>query len=195
MLFRGRLALLTTLFTTLLSGFAGGESTRFARKSTIFNERSGDKGTVTIPVLVLLAVLWAVVLVPPLLRAKAEQRIGLPDFTARLSVLAHRMGHRDAARPAMRPNSLPVYANPTRKRRRDVLIILGTAVVLTFLAASMSQIALIWLVQLFVDALTGGYVYLLLRMKRSAVERRAKVHYLPRRSSPTHLPARRTASF
>ena len=52
---------------------------------------------------------------------------------------------------------------------------------------------LFWLVQGFTDVLLVAYLALLLRMKQTASERRAKVHYLPAPPSAPALVLRRSS--
>jgi hypothetical protein len=66
-----------------------------------------------------------------------------------------------------------------QRRRRDVLLILGVGVLSSLLLAVFAGNPLFWLVQVFTDVLLVAYVALLVRMKNAALERRAKVHYLP----------------
>jgi hypothetical protein len=73
----------------------------------------------------------------------------------------------------------------TQKRRRDVLLVLGGLVAVTFLVAlvtrSMPAIAL----QLVADAALAGYVYLLVQYKHRAQGQRTKVRYLSAGSGET----------
>jgi hypothetical protein len=73
-----------------------------------------------------------------------------------------------------------------QRRRRDVLLILGVGVLSSLLLAVVAGNPLFWLVQGFTDVLLVAYLALLVRMKNAALERRAKVHYLP---APQPAPA------
>ncbi len=82
----------------------------------------------------------------------------------------------------------------SQRRRRDVLLLLGVAVFSTLLLAVFAGNPLFWLVQLFTDVLLAGYLVLLVRMKQTAMERRAKVHYLPTPPSAPSLVLRRSSA-
>jgi len=56
---------------------------------------------------------------------------------------------------------------PPQKRRRDILALLLAGVGLTFVLAVFTGVVALWLFHLLTDALLGGYVYLLLRMKQN----------------------------
>jgi hypothetical protein len=151
----------------------------------------------TIAVILILGILWIAVLVPPILRARGQQGHSgaVGDFTHRLTHVGRALGHRD--RSPGRRSSQGVYAPATpyahatgmsaqQKRRRDVLLVLGGAVAVTFLLAVVTRSTPI--IGLFVLALAalGGYVYLLLQYKQRAAERSAKVHYI---GAPRGVPA------
>ncbi|MGZ8762833.1 MAG: hypothetical protein ACXW2Y_05860 [Acidimicrobiia bacterium] len=161
-----------------------------------------------IPVLLILAVLWAAVLIPPLFKARTERRRGdsIGDFTHKLDVIG-RTGGYTAARPAppaqmsivgttgaprARVGAAPAGMTTAQRRRRDVLVGLLGAVAVTFVAALLTGSTMMWIVQFAMDALLVTYVVLLVRMRTLAMEQRVKVRYLPQ---PTpQLALRRTAS-
>jgi hypothetical protein len=89
-------------------------------------------------------------------------------------------------RPTGAVFGMPHASGMTRsqRRRRDVLLILGVGVLSSLLLAIVAGNSLFWLVQGFTDALLVGYMALLLRMKRTETQRRAKVHYLPGPAAP-----------
>jgi hypothetical protein len=145
-------------------------------------------------VLVILAVLWAVVLVPPLLRSRSEARRSdsVGDFNYRLGVLSKTGGHMRTAPRAPRQDpyaSAPRGMSRSQRRRRDVLLVLTFIAVLTAGTGS----SMLWAVQLFADALLVVYVLAIIRMRSLATDRRAKVAYLPNRARP-ELMLRRTGS-
>lgn len=152
-----------------------------------------------IPVLVILAVLWAVVLVPPLLRSRSEARRSdsVGDFTYRLGVLSKTGGHASAAprRPSGRPGPVPAPRGmtPAQRRRRDVLLTLTVAVMLTLGLAAGTGLTMVWALHLLVDALLVLYVLAIVRTRTVVSERRAKVAYLPNPGRPELL-LRRTGS-
>jgi hypothetical protein len=161
-----------------------------------------------IPVLLILAVLWAAVLIPPLFKARTERRHGdsIGDFTHKLGVIGRTGGF--TARRAAPPNPMsiagttgaprprigvaPTGMTAAQRRRRDVLVGLLAAVAVTVVAALVTGSTMMWVVQFGVDALLVTYVVLLVRMRSLATEQRVKVRYLPQ---PTpQLALRRTAS-
>ena len=161
-----------------------------------------------IPVLLILAVLWAAVLIPPLFKARSERRRGdsIGDFSYKLGVIGRTGGH-TASRPvppdpmsivgttgAPRPRIgvAPTGMTRAQRRRRDILVGLLGATVVTLVAALLTGSTTMWVVQLVADALLLTYVVLLVRMRSLAAEQRVKVRYLPQ---PTpQLALRRTAS-
>jgi len=156
----------------------------------------------TITVLLILAVLWAAVLVPPALRSRSEGRRGEtigplnyrlgsggPGSGRTLSSMFNRPaagpgGFRPAAFPpptagaarAGAPTQPSGEMTAAQKRRRDVLVGLLAAAGLTFVLAAFTGIIAVWLLHLLADALLGGYVYLLLQLKqRGSVGTRASL--------------------
>jgi hypothetical protein len=142
---------------------------------------------VAILVILVLAILWAAVLLPPILRSRSEAGDfpgGVGEF---LGKLRSGLGHgrqQDAGLPPLQPLMGPIGApatsapptgpvqasrpgamSPAQRRRRDVLIGLLAAAGLTFLLAFFAGSMTFWLLNLLADALLGGYVYLLLQLK------------------------------
>lgn len=164
------------------------------------------------PVLILLAIVWAIVLVPPLVRNRADLRPGssVSSFRQDLAVIG-----RASPTSTLRPPSLPSVGPRTpaarsgaplsgtpggraaaRKRRRDVLFTLGGVAGFTFLLALAFGGPMVML-HVVADLALAGYVYLLVQMRKLAEEQAVKVRYLasPAQSQPRHLVAvRRTAS-
>ena len=160
-------------------------------------------------VLLVLAAIWAAVLVPPYLqkRRATHPSSSVVDFHQQLAVL-QRTGRALGGAPlqegyAIRPQRpathapswpspsrmSPARATPARpdvlRRRRDVFATLTCAAGLTFVLA----VALggnVWLFHLLVDAALLGYVALLLHIKETRrTPARANVRYLP----PQHRPS------
>jgi hypothetical protein len=152
---------------------------------------------VTVVVLLILAVIWAAVLVPPWLQNRKESRPGdsIASFRQQLHVL-------ERAAPGYRPTSgtvtrladhrppvpTPVTAaSPrrpealrraeVRKRRRDVFLTLLGAVGLTFLLA-LAVGGPVWTLHLGVLILFAGYVGMLVKLQQQGAEREIKVRYL-----------------
>jgi hypothetical protein len=154
-----------------------------------------------IPVLLILAVLWAAVLVPPVLRSRSESRRGgVGDLHSRLGALNHRHSpagsmrarggraplrsvppvqaarSRASGRTARRPRPVPGAAaalpsgtmTPAQKRRRNVLVILiGAAIVSLGLAVLVNP--MLWIVQGVADVLLAVYLYLLVLRRRGSL--------------------------
>jgi len=138
---------------------------------------------VAILVILVLAVLWAAVLLPPILRSRNESGAspgGIGDFVGKLreglgqgrqsdSSLPPIMGPIGGPMPSMPVG--PVRSSggggmsPTQRRRRDILIGLMAGAGLTFVMAFLAGSMLFWVLNLLADALLGGYIYLLLQYK------------------------------
>jgi Flp pilus assembly protein TadB len=118
-----------------------------------------------IPVLLILAVLWAAVLVPPVLRSRSEsrRRDSVGDFTSQLSALSGQRARRDRSLHAV---GTPAPMSPAQKRRRDILIILAGAAMASLLLVVILRNPLLWSVQVLADVLLVVYLLLLVRFKR-----------------------------
>lgn len=161
----------------------------------------------TIVVLLVLAVIWGAVLVPPMLRARSESRPAdsIGNFRHQLSVL-RRTGPTVVA-PA-NPLRIPSYAAPTPaptyhmarsysrdgarrartlKRRRDVLFtlvaLMGTTLVLGLLPPFHALLGL----HLLCDLLFAGYVALLVQARNASAERDMKLRFLPATAQPDNV--------
>jgi len=160
-------------------------------------------------VLLILGAVWAAVLIPPALRARAEASPGdsIGHFHQQLNVLRRTGGYAPVpGRPASPAAGLapPASVLPTwspesmaKKRRRDILVtllgIMGTSLLLGLLPAFRGLLVL----HLVADVLCAGYVMLLLRFKRAAeIERARKVTRLRRETPPgvADLALRRAAA-
>jgi hypothetical protein len=162
--------------------------------------------------LLLLLVVWAAVLVPPWLRARAQRSpsSSIAGFNRRLSLLGARAG---AERPlpgfapplppipppafdSMIPLGLPLGLRQSEAQRRLMLILealliaLGCSLFLGLLPG------LHFFLVLFVLDLvaSAGYVALLVQWKRNRAERAEKVRSLPVRRVPAR-PVRSVPSF
>jgi hypothetical protein len=146
-----------------------------------------------IVVILVLAVLWAAVLVPPILRSRAESGAagGISDFFGRMREgLGHRAHGGDPALAPLQPIMGPVgpmrpvggppgaYSSapggpvhvpgamsPAQRRRRDVLVGLLGVVGITLVMALFSSGFAFWVLHLIADVLLFGYVYMLLQLK------------------------------
>jgi hypothetical protein len=160
-------------------------------------------------VLLILAIIWAAVLIPPALRARAEGRPAdsITAFHQQLAVL-RRAGPRSGrspngppprggvpqrhvalvdAPPVARPVARPPWNGArsisarrnARRRRRDVLMALLVAAGTTFVLGAVPALRMLWLVHVVADVLLIGYVALLVRQRNLATERALKVRLLP----------------
>jgi hypothetical protein len=163
----------------------------------------------TIVVLLILVGLWAAVLIPPALRARAE---GTPadsiiSFHRQLRVL-QRSGP-PGSEPASTPPTMPTRAVSggggsgsrhgvahhrvsmgriqAQKRRRQVVAGLLVAMGVTFLLGFIGPLRIMWLLHFVLDCLFGVYVALLIRRRNTIAEREMKLRFLPRapRVAPT----------
>jgi hypothetical protein len=146
-------------------------------------------------VLLILAVIWAAVLLPPYLQNRSESRPAdsISSFQRQLSVLERRSG---MINPALQREVREVraYATPipayrlsradAKKRRRDVFFTLAGAAGVTFFMAVLLG-GPVWGLHLLCDLLLAGYVVLLMQIQQRQLERAAKVRYLPNRSVRT----------
>ena len=149
-------------------------------------------------VLLILAVIWAAVLVPPMLRARAESSPvdSIGAFRRQLSVLqrtapapatgAHRIAPyfppagvqppAPVARTAER--ALRISRSRARQRRRQIFLGLAAAVPVSAAGALVSG-GIAWIMPVLVSALLITYVGLLVRARNLAAEREMKVRFLP----------------
>jgi hypothetical protein len=143
---------------------------------------------VTIAVILILGLIWAAVLIPPILRARASQphSDSVGDFHHKHRMLGHTNGsHRkryerrtSPTRPMFAPTSRgPGRQSATQKRRRDVLLILLGVCAGTLLLALLTRMPLLFAAHLVADIALGGYVYLLLQYKQRTAEQHSKVRY------------------
>ena len=144
-----------------------------------------------IVVILVLAVLWAAVLLPPILRARAEGggsgvAGGIAEVMSMFTSLADRLRGSEPDLAPVNPQFGPVGQigsvgtvrrpggmSPAQRRRRDVLIGLLCATGITLVMALFSGGNVVFVtLQLLTDLLLGGYVYLLLQFKRRDRARR-----------------------
>jgi hypothetical protein len=170
-------------------------------------------------VLLVLVVLWAAVLLPPILRSRtAGGHHGVSDFMDGLRSLGHRAGHlhrgpsfgppvlhgpvsgrpavsrsREPLAPPMAYRPMPGGISPMQQRRRNVLLVLGAAVAFTILFALFVRTPLAYLLLLVSMAALGGYCYLLVHFKHRGTVLRAapapRVYVTPGDDSEDEAPA------
>lgn len=155
-------------------------------------------------VLLILAGVWAAVLLPPYLRNRSDSRPSdsIVSFRQQLSTIEratpgsrHLRGANPLQpSPSLRPVPMRMSRASVRKRRRDILFTLLGAETITFalVVAGLGTVAL--LVFLAVTVLTIAYVALLVQVRKSATERNAKVRYLAQGNGEPTLILRRSAS-
>ncbi len=153
-------------------------------------------------VLVILAAVWTVVLVPPLVRKKRE---GRPDnsvasFRAQLSTLERATPKISLLKMAPGASFVPVpqavmNRAGAKRRRRDVLLsLLGSTVFSFLLLVAVGGTATVVLFLASASAL-GAYVFALRQVQLRSMEQIAKVRPLVPRHSPSPvLGLRRAAS-
>src|SRR5262249_9922997 len=107
---------------------------------TVFDNKGGRE-VLTLVVLVILAALWAVVLLPPLLRSRSvRQNDSIGDFNYRLDVLGKTNG---SLRPGMQGRATP--GERAAKRRREVMYVLLASVGVSGVGALSTNATLAWL--------------------------------------------------
>ena len=159
-------------------------------------------------VLLVLAVIWGAVLVPPALRARSESRPAdsIGNFRRQLSVLrrtgpsvvtpAHALR---VPRYAAEPVPMATLARPrpyspesarrarTLKRRRDVFHILLAAMGVTLVLGLLPPFRAVLGLHVLCDVLFVGYVALLIQARNAAAEREMKLRFLPATAQPDNV--------
>lgn len=147
-------------------------------------------------VLLVLAVIWAAVLVPPMWRNRAEGRPAdsIKQFHRHLRVLNGTEPH-GYSRTLTAQAGSPVITAPmtyrgstirstelrrrrSMERRRNVLFGLTGAALFTLFLAILS-VPMMLAAHLLIDALLAGYVALLANMRKIAADREMKLRYMP----------------
>ena len=118
-------------------------------------------------ILVGLGVLWAVVLLPPLVRRSGAPPVARPGRA--LVAVGGRAPSRHRGLPQA-ASSVPSSARDARRRRRDVLLALGGIATLTLMAA-MAVGSVLWMVHFLADVVLVGYAVMLTMRYQRAVER------------------------
>ena len=149
-------------------------------------------------IVVILAVMWTAVLVPPLLRSRSDGRPSnsIVDFRRQLTTLQRsapgalarvpvRVGGRPSgpyqapmvvsrAVPMARPGMISAAyggRSAMKRRRQNVLFTLGAAVVVTGMIGFGMGYRTMMLANVAADVLLGGYIYLLVQLRRVEEER------------------------
>ncbi len=161
----------------------------------------------------ILAVLWAAVLLPPLFRSRSERRRGnsISVFSSQLSTIGRTGGFRHrSSRPALpaaplsvlhppaaaahrarpgsgrlpAPTQVPRTSPAVQRRRRDVIAVLAISTLGSVLLAAVGGITALWALPALGAFLLGAYLVLLGRVSASSAERREKVRFLEPRTTP-----------
>lgn len=153
-------------------------------------DNKGGREVLTLVVLVILAALWAVVLLPPMLRSRAERaNDSIGDFNHRLDVLGRTNGAPRVAGARSRGSSRQRAA----KRRRDVLrTLLGTVCGLGLLAIA-THATIVWALFIMATLAFGAFCALWVWARSIEVERATKVRAMRRQPAPDWV-LRRAAS-
>jgi hypothetical protein len=167
----------------------GRSTTRSSSVVTVYDNKGGRE-VLTLVVLVILAALWAVVLLPPMLRSRAERaNDSIGDFNYRLDVLGRTNGALRAA--GAKPRVAP--GRRAAKRRRDVLrTLLGVVGGLGLLAMA-TNAAIVWVLFVVCALAFGAFCALWAWARSLHDERAAKVRSMQRRPAPDWV-LRRAAS-
>ncbi len=137
--------------------------------------------------LLVLAIAWAAVLLPPYLRKRRHARLGdsISLFNRHLSVLERTAptGSTSSslsplANGAAAPLPVPRSAIEAQQRRREVLAIMGAAILVSLAAAALIGGVFV-IVHVLIDVIALAYVGMLARLKRVHDERAQKVRTLP----------------
>ena len=132
-------------------------------------------------VLLILGIVWAVFLVPQVVRWRAEQTstdsVGV--FRDQISVLRRTTpgAPYGAAGQVMRAPTISM--STARRRRRDVLAGLLAGMVASLLVWFVTGSSMLLTLHLVLDGLCAVYVVMLARARALAAERELKVRYLP----------------
>ncbi len=124
-------------------------------------------------VFVVLGLIWAAVLVPPVLRARAERRAEFIDsFRAQMGALGSNRvrADREAVVGAARARRPPTV-NPV-KRRRDIVGGLLGALIGSLALGAIPSLRAVWVLHLFLLNLFIGYLALLAHQRRQVQVRR-----------------------
>jgi hypothetical protein len=148
-------------------------------------------------VLLILAVVWAIFLVPQLVRARAEKTPAdsIGAFRAQLSVLERATpavtGRRGASSPGHYGRQVAALRRQeAARRRRDVLTGLVVAMAATFLLGMLPAFRVLLPLHVALDVLFFAYIGMLARARAIATERETKVRRLHavRAPEPTAAP-------
>ncbi len=135
--------------------------------------------------LLVLAIAWAAVLLPPYLRKRRHARLGdsISLFNRHLSVL-ERTAPTGSTSASLSPmangaaSPLPRSAVEAQQRRREVLALMGAAALVSLAGAALIGGVFV-ILHVLIDVIALAYVGMLTRLKRVRDERAQKVRTLP----------------
>jgi hypothetical protein len=142
-------------------------------------------------VFLVLAVIWAAVLIPPVIRRRTELQANdsIGDFRKRLGILqrtspqtvepAFRLEQSNSYAPSSPINNANYQRHVSQKRRRDILVSLAALSISTLVLGLIPAFHMIMWVGLFSMGLLVAYIALLVRMKNRAMERKQKLRAFP----------------
>jgi len=146
-------------------------------------------------ILLVLAAVWAAVLIPPIVRARTEVRPtgSVTDFHRQLRVLARTTpygasAHSHASLPYHASDAAgPLYriaptVRPRQRavrRRRDILVGLAVAAAASLVLGFLPALRVLLFVHVLADVLLVGYIGALYYVRGLATEQHAKVRFLP----------------
>ena len=143
----------------------------------------------TLVVLVILAALWAIVLLPPLLRSRSgRSNDSIGEFNYRLDALGRTNG---AVQLSTQMRS--VRGRRAAKRRRDVVSVLLVALGLSGLTAIATNAMIVWMLFVLVALALGAFFALWAYARSLQADRIAKVRSMPAARAPEYR-LRRAAS-
>ena len=166
-------------------------------------------------VILILAIVWALFLIPQALRARAEHSPAdsIGAFRRQLSVLERtapagpskpnaRLAPYAATRPrpvaprmaAAERDALALSRSEARKRRRDILVGLLAAMGTTLVLGLLPMFRMLLTLHLVLDVLFVAYVAMLIKARNAAAERELKVRFLPTSSPEPAFLLRRSAN-
>jgi predicted lipid-binding transport protein (Tim44 family) len=122
-------------------------------------------------VFVVLGLIWAAVLLPPVLRARAGRRTEFIDsFREQMGALDQRRTVAVEPRKARRPKA---RVSPVQ-RRRDILGGLLGAMIGSLLLGAVPSLRVVWILHLFLLNLFLGYLALLAQQRKVALHHQAR---------------------
>ena len=127
-------------------------------------------------VLVVLGLVWAAVIIPPIMRARAERRAEFIDsFRDQMGALGDK-ARAGQAMVAPRQN-VPGLRRPVSpmKRRRDILGALLGAMIGSLVLGAIPHLRMVWVLHLFLLNLFIGYLALLAHQRSLADRRMGRV--------------------